>query len=35
VQENRDRIERVIKSHLFAHGVPLDRKVVLSAHDLA
>lgn len=34
LREQRDRIERAIKAHLFAQGVPLDRKLALSARDL-
>jgi hypothetical protein len=33
IRKNRQGIELAIKAHLFAHGVPLDRQLVLTSDD--
>jgi hypothetical protein len=34
IQKNREGIELAIKAHLFAHGVPLTRRLVLTRDEL-
>jgi hypothetical protein len=34
IYRNRDRLEMAIKTNLLAHGVPVDRHLVLTADDL-
>ena len=34
VRRNRKPIERVIHAHLIAHGVPVNRHLVITANDL-
>lgn len=34
LSRNRKGIESAIQAHLFAHGVPLDRHLVMSMDDL-
>jgi len=34
LRSNRKAIEIAIKAHLFARGIPLARKIVLSANEL-
>ena len=35
VRRNRKAFERAIQAHLIAHGVPLDRHLVITLNDLS